>query len=306
MSFLRTSYKKAFLRLVLTLLPLAVAALLSGAPRMSPPPPRPTQTQTAGAGRVSPELAAQLAQLEARERMIDQTVWAKELVAQQCGRTIESLWDGLNAATNKLALAAAFQLGAIVLGKWTVAETLPHGILLLHSAGPGSILSQEEWRRWIGEIAAEGWRLVQCEFRHNRFDTGDGGQPRQSQFYVSGHLTNALHPDRLVVEGNMVVDWAPTVQGQPASIQRVDVSSFSVKRRQGPPPFEAVLIQRTPLVRGKYSLGPLILYDLDGDGISEIILPSENRVYAKLGSSGSESHPLFRVQPRSLTRGSDR
>ena len=167
--------------------------------------------------------------------------------------------------------------------------------------GSGSTLAQEEWSRWIGEIAAEGWRLVQCEFRHNRFDTDDGGRPRQSQFYVSGHLTNALHPDRLVVEGNMVVDWAPTVQGQPASIERVDVSSFSVKRRQGPPPFEAVLIQRTPLARGKYSLGPLILYDLDGDGISEMILPSENRVYAKLGSSGSESHPLFQVQPRSLT-----
>ncbi|HXT41453.1 MAG TPA: hypothetical protein VN887_15715, partial [Candidatus Angelobacter sp.] len=57
---------------------------------------------------VSSERVNQFTALEAREQKMDQTVWAKEREAEECGRTFESLWDALNAATNKLELIAAF------------------------------------------------------------------------------------------------------------------------------------------------------------------------------------------------------
>jgi len=44
--------------------------------------------------------------LESREA--DKTVWAREMLAQRCGRTLESLWDAVNAASNKLTRLAAF------------------------------------------------------------------------------------------------------------------------------------------------------------------------------------------------------
>src|SRR6266853_568760 len=56
--------------------------------------------------------------LETREREADKTVWAKEMLAQRCGRTFESLWDAVNAATNKLSLLAAFPVNEILLGSW--------------------------------------------------------------------------------------------------------------------------------------------------------------------------------------------
>jgi len=74
---------------------------------------------------------------EAQERHADETVWAKEILAQECGRTFESLWDSLNAATNKLSLMASFPFGEIILGKWNQPKTLPHGIELREPAGAG-------------------------------------------------------------------------------------------------------------------------------------------------------------------------
>jgi hypothetical protein len=67
-------------------------------------------------GFVSRELLNQFTALETKEQKMDETVWAKEMAAEDCGRTFESLWDSLNTATNKLTLAASFPVGEIMLG----------------------------------------------------------------------------------------------------------------------------------------------------------------------------------------------
>ena len=91
------------------------------------------------------------------------------MLAEECGRTIESLWDSLNAATNKLQLVADFRAGEIILGQWDAPQSLPHGIELRESAGVGPALSPTAWRRFIEEFERAGWQLAQTEFRHERF-----------------------------------------------------------------------------------------------------------------------------------------
>src|SRR5713101_3171836 len=54
------------------------------------------------------ERAESLRPLEAREKQADNTIWAKEKLAQNCGRRFEALWDSLKASTNKLSLIAEF------------------------------------------------------------------------------------------------------------------------------------------------------------------------------------------------------
>ena len=66
---------------------------------------------------VSGDPSGRGAWLEAREKAADKNVWSKEMLAQNCGRTFESLWDSVNSATNKLNLIAGFPAGEIVLGK---------------------------------------------------------------------------------------------------------------------------------------------------------------------------------------------
>src|SRR5688500_13017005 len=58
----------------------------------------------------SRQRADRLAALMAREGKMRETVWAREILAQQCGRTIELFWDALNRSTNKLNFAGNYQL----------------------------------------------------------------------------------------------------------------------------------------------------------------------------------------------------
>src|SRR5882724_8710619 len=64
-------------------------------------------------GLVSQKLVDQFLSLEARENELNKTVWAKEILAEQCGQVFESLWDSLNAATNKLNIVASFSAGEL-------------------------------------------------------------------------------------------------------------------------------------------------------------------------------------------------
>src|SRR6266849_8658226 len=94
--------------------------------------------------------------LEAREKEANNTIWAKEMLAQRCGRRFESLWDSINASTNKLSLIAEFPASEVVLGEWGSPEALPHGIELRRAVGSGATLSASEWRQWIEHLAHEG------------------------------------------------------------------------------------------------------------------------------------------------------
>ncbi len=288
------------------------------------------------------ESAARLARLEARERQVDETAWAKEMLAQRCGAVFEAFWDALNAATNKLGLAADFPVGEVVLGRWPTAQALPHDIEVRESAGAGPALSPADWRRWVQTFAAAGWQLEQTEFRHNAFDTDAAGQPRQSRFYFSAHLVkrtphesrplipafsptggegarravegeldrsrDALRgtsraaesrPERAVVVGDLLVDWQPTGKtNSPATVKRIDVSRLTLKTRRGEPPFQLVQAEEIEPPERFDPIDPLLLYDLDGDGLSEILLPAENLVYRQRDNGRYEAGPLAAGAPR--------
>src|SRR6266516_1258065 len=70
-------------------------------------------------GLVSQKLVDQFLSLESRENELNKTVWAKEILAEQCGQVFESLWDSLNAATNKLNIVASFPVGEMTVGRFT-------------------------------------------------------------------------------------------------------------------------------------------------------------------------------------------
>ena len=127
----------------------------------------------------------------------------------------------------------------------------------------------------------DGWGLTQTEFRHRRFDVDASGRPKQSGFYFSAHLTNGLRADRVSIDGDLIVDWAPRGQGSLPEVQRVDASQLTVKRRAGPLPFEPVLNETFLPPETAPWTDPLIAHDLDGDGLPEIILLAANRIYRR-------------------------
>jgi hypothetical protein len=247
------------------------------------------------------ERAERLRRLEDREKEADNTIWAKEILAENCGRRFESLWDTINSSTNKLSLVAEFPASEVALGQWGKAEALPHGIELRRATGTGLTLSASEWRQWVGQLTHEGWELDYIEFRHDQFETDEKGEPSQSHFYFAARLTNPTKQTRATLEGDLAVDWAPKQPNEEfPSVKRVDGSRLTLKTRVGQPFFQPILSEKiTPRGKSAY-IDPLILYDLDGDGLPEIILVAANLIYRRDSQGRYVPEPLCRFPADSV------
>jgi hypothetical protein len=142
-------------------------------------------------GNPGPKIAAaQAAAIERRERIIDQTIWRKEMEAEEYGRVFEDFWDALNAATNKWPVVEGLNVENIVLGEWKAKEDLGHGIERWTPADKSEtrhLVSYDGWRDEIRRWKEIGWRIMQCEFRHNAFDPQTNDVAARSKFYFSVH-----------------------------------------------------------------------------------------------------------------------
>ena len=231
-------------------------------------------------------LAAGVAKIERRERVIDETIWAKELEAQVYGRVIEDFWDALNAATNKWEVVEGLKFEALVLGVWEKTERLPHGIESWRKAeGSPAINSYARWRENLSNWKEAGWEIAQCEFRHNAFDPQTNDIAARSRFYFSVHLTNAAphgsgaFPARAMVEGDLFVTWAARTTNEAPLLRQIDASELQATVRAGPPAFVPILTETFEPPPLSLALEPLLVYDLDFDGIPEIALPAANRLF---------------------------
>jgi hypothetical protein len=276
-----------------SLLCLSIALGLIGCGRE----PGEARTSTNSPGSRSRDLSTQVGQIEARERAIDETTWAKEMLAEEAGRTIEDLWDSLNASTNKLAILQSFPLEQARLGDWSRTQSLPHRIELRESTGPGRVLTRDEWCAWLAEFVRAGWGVENTEFRQYQIDFTRNGRPEQSRFRFRANLTNLIKPARASVEGELVVFWGERKGGELTPVREVDLTGLRIKTRVGKPPFQLILSETMAPLRNARSVDPLIVYDLDGDGLSEIILAGKNLVYHRTQEGSYTARPLCRQTP---------
>jgi len=243
--------------------------------------PRPVEYQVdyKMPGNPGPKIAAaEAAAIERREHLVDQTIWRKEMEAQEYGRVFEDFWDALNAATNKWEVVERLPFESIVLGEWKVKESLGYGIErwipekkseTRHLVSYNGLM--DEVRKW----KEAGWGIMQCEFRHNAFDPQTNDIPAKSKFYFSVHLTNAS-PARATVEGDVTIDWKLRRTNTAPTIMKIDASKLEAMFRGGPPAFTQIFNETFDPPRFSLWIEPLLVYDLDGDDIPEIALPSLN------------------------------
>ncbi|HLH54781.1 MAG TPA: CRTAC1 family protein [Verrucomicrobiae bacterium] len=232
--------------------------------------------------------------LETRELEADKTVWAKEMLAEKCGRRLEDLWDRVNSSSNKLNVIAEFPVQQVVLPRWQPTRNLPHGIELREGGASGERLSASQWRQWLERLSAAGWALDNLELRHNAFDTDANGQPSRSRYYFAARLRNESDSQRALLEGDLFVRWGSPRSGEDSpTVQEFDGTHLVLKSRKGEPFFKEILAETITPAAKTGLIDPLIVYDLDGDGQSEIILAAANLVYRKRGDR-YEPEPLCR------------
>lgn len=220
-----------------------------------------------------------VAEIEAAEDLADRGVWQTEVLAQSYGEVVEKFWDAVNVSSNKLAEFVGLQFQQMNIPAWAASQPLPHDIRFY---GTNSILEkigQTDWRAMLGRLAGLGWQLSETEFRHVAFSKDTSGSGDASRFYFSAHLTNALNSERALVEGHFQVGWLPANSGSNKfGIRSIDARELTLKTRTGALPFSLVYEQSFAPLRNSHSVDPLLMQDLDGDGLPEIILAGKNLV----------------------------
>lgn len=273
------------------------------------------------------QLSNQVRQLCLREQRAADSVWAPEVLAQHCGRTVEAIWDEINVAEDKLARVAELNLGTVRVGCWRLAQTArPQGIQVYRRAGEDSPLSPSEWAAWVRGFWKAGWRLEWIEFRHQRFQANSVGQskaaggsflrnlsPIRSEFFFRAGLgkTNPENPAaltaetssrRALIEGTLAVKWETVAKNRgKISIAEMDARQLELRILRGRAPFRLVLEERIIPPENAHSIDPLIVADLDGDGRLEIILAGKNLVYRDRNGDGHKAEPLCVFPPHLIS-----
>jgi hypothetical protein len=248
-------------------------------------------------GAMDPKVLARFSALEARENLADETFWAKERRAEELGTLFDSLWDELNKATNKLAVLGAFSVGEIIIPKFGAAERVFHGIDFYAPQGQESTWSQQQWQEFLAVSERVGWQLAQTEFRQNSFETNSSGEVVQSRFYFRADVTNPDNSQLATLEGDLTVDWTPYQPGTEQRSKHIDASRVRIRSRRGAAPFNPILADTVQPLENWAFIDPLILYDLDGDGLSEVILAAKNLVYHRRDQDHYEARPLCKYTP---------
>jgi hypothetical protein len=259
----------------------------------SAPPGRPSDA----------ELARAMAAIESERKRWDETIWATEIIAERHEEVITRLWDELRGVDDEYAVLGSFPFGELNLGKPGPAETLDHGITRTRLDLTGEKMDAEEWKRRLDRLKAQGFRLEQSEWRHARFDWSTNA-PARSVFAVTLHIANPRAERRIIVRGDLHVEWRPDPDPEAAPFPRtITATNLEMLERTGPPVFKHVVAKEIAPAPDSIFIDPLILYDLDGDGLSEIILGCVNQVYWNRGDGRFEPSPLCDQPPLRMNAG---
>jgi len=223
-------------------------------------------------------------EIESRRTEIEQTVFRQELEAQRHEAVFISLWDQLRRSSDNLAPLADFPFGEITLGSPTEPLPLEQGITLRRFDRPFHAIPREEWRRLIQQWEEKGYRLEQSEWRHPEFRPGTNSAP-VSTIFVRLHIRKSESEERFILRGNLHVEWDAARRPDESPVAGlIDATQLELLSRTETPSFSHVLTKVVARDDEHVMVDPLILYDLNGDGLSEVILVSRNLVYWNRGS----------------------
>jgi len=221
----------------------------------------------------------------AHQQHLEETVWADEFISQQYERTLVALWDALllakrsgdRAAKPKILTSIDFE--SLTIGTMAPVETLDHGIGVFEARRPNTALTHADWVGFVERLSNAGYRLVQSEWHHARFSPPSDDSPAQSQVAITLHLIEGSDARRIIVEGELAVVWSDRRddRGNPIPAQ-IDATALRMLTRSGPVPFERALRFEQPTRGGLSGIHPVLLYDLDEDGLLDVIMVGALRI----------------------------
>lgn len=215
-------------------------------------------------------------QLEARERSAAEQVWAPELEAARHEDELWRWWDLLKTAPEPWPVLAGLPVGRVVLPALQPSEDRGIASWSLTSGDSGQATP---WKTVVEKWAGEGWTLGATTWSMIAHQAAQGTQPARSRVRLTAQFEQKARQQRASLELIASVLWQGGVQPVPV-VEQVGVESGELLLRSGPVPFRLWLEDLIPTERSIFT-DPLLAWDLDGDGVSELILVGADRIWRR-------------------------
>ncbi len=242
----------------------------------------------AGPGWAAGDSAETVEKLGAERRLLDGTLYAAETSAQRHEQAFVRLWDAMRQGRPFVALKA-FPFSQLILG--TAQPGAPSdlgvaGILPADFAPPQRRLDHAAYEALLGSLEQSGWQIAQSEWHHSKFEPATAQTPARSTVSFEIHALFGGNTQRVIVRGQLLVRWRPSPSDAAEPVaDEIEPVNLRLLARKGAPMFvEKEVLDPKVLAPGRFPrTSPILMHDLSGDGLSEIILAGCNLVYTNLG-----------------------
>ncbi|MCH2060752.1 MAG: CRTAC1 family protein [Verrucomicrobiales bacterium] len=222
---------------------------------------------------------------------LDRTVFRDETMAQIYENPFVLLWDRLRQG-NPFEVLSDFPFRSIEFGQRSPWKVLNLGVSGIRSArlnGTKRALDRPSFNKELDALKKSGWRIAQTEWHHSRFSTGVGSGQPQSTVSFEIHAENALLKRRTIIKGELEVDWQPLRSNKRSPEADVlKVKNASVTENTGHSLFrEWMRLDPREIDPSRYPrVSPVLVHDLNRDGLPEMVLAGCNLVYWNRGKEG--------------------
>lgn len=246
-----------------------------------------------------PQPPTSIEAIAAERAELDTTVFADEVEAQRHEQTFVTLWDDLRLG-GAFDVLRRFPFEKLTLGKAKPAPSpdwgLP-GIQIARMEPEGAeALDREAFAKMLASLESAGWKIAQTEWHHSKFEPASEGTPARSTVSFEIHANFRSGDQRVIVRGDLLVRWSglDDDHGKPLPAE-ITTSGVQLIARKGKPMFgPRLLVDPKESARGSFPrTSPILVRDLDGDGLAEIITAGCNLIHLNRGGFQFEPRPFL-------------
>ena len=223
----------------------------------------------------------------------DETTWSKEVLAQKYESVFVSLWDNLIHNKDRFQVLREIPFEEISIGDKATDTNLEWQIKERRFAANRK-LSREQALELLAKYEQDGYELLESEWHHSEFYPQTKDKPANSKVSILLHIQKKDQKRRIIVRGELGIRWATSAKKP--QIAAIDASDLYMFIRDGEPAFKTAKVESLKVESGgklgPASLHPILLHDLDLDGLPEMVVGGFNRVYWNKGEFKFEEKPL--------------
>ena len=272
---------------------LGIGLLVIGCTSEKPSPEPPVQDKPPAPSASPQPTEKQVQELMDKQVELDQSVYRFESQAQEHEATFVNLWDRLR-KEEPWEVLKKFHFETLQVPKFPGWQPFDYGVPGMREApldGDGRGYTHDAYLAEIEKFIGQGWKIIQTEWHHSTFRPKRNDRPATSEVSFEIHAEHAAKQRRIQIKGELGVTWTDFQTWDKTPFPgTIKVRKCTLLEQTGSPMFEEILhinpLTMEPKVYPKIS--PVLVYDLNHDGLPEIILAGSNLLYKNMGSGKFE------------------